>query len=181
MAVVVASSVLLLGSGSAQAASGTFRDSRGDAAAKVDVTRVDVRYTQRRIAVRLHIRDFPGTSDARNGYEVWIDSGSTTDKGPDYYMALMSQELYAGRTRGWDMLPGKVPGTSYTDPYGSIRVFWSQSRAKNWLELAVPTKSIRSPAKVRVAVKVHRWGPGGAVLSRDHLGSRHHFTGWVAR
>ena len=177
---VVASS-LALTTGSAQAATGSFRDRRGDAAAKVDITKVDLTYTAKRVSVRLHLRDFAGFRDTGNGYEVWIDSSSTTDKRPDYKMALMSQELYAGRTSGWAMLPGRIPGTNFVDPYGGIPIFWSGSRTHDYLNLAVPTTRINNPAKVRVAVTVRRWDARGHTRSADHLVARHRFTRWVAR
>ena len=126
LAIGVFASSLTLTTGSAHAATGTFGDTRGDADAKADLTKVDVRYSHERVSVRLHLRDFAGTRDYRNVYEVWIDSSATADERPDYYMALASQELYAGRTKGWDMLPGPYfPGTNTRDPYGGIRVFWS--------------------------------------------------------
>ena len=181
LAIGVFASSLTLATGSAHAATGTFGDTRGDADAKADLTKVDVRYSHERVSVRLHLRDFAGTRDYRNVYEVWIDSSATADERPDYYMALASQELYAGRTKGWDMLPGPYfPGTNTRDPYGGIRVFWSGSRAHNYLDLAVPSKSINNPACVRVAVKVHRWSPRGT-SSTDHLISRHRFTPWVTQ
>jgi len=179
LALGVVASTLVLATGSAQAATVTFGDKRGDAAAKADITKIDVRYTSRRVAVRLHMRDFAGFRDGSNFYEVWIDSSATTEKRPDYYMALMSQELYAGRTKGWDMLPGRFPGTSWPDPYGGIPIFWAGSQAHNYLDLAVPTRSIKTPARVRVSVKVHRWGRSGT--STDHWVSRHRFTPWVTQ
>jgi hypothetical protein len=36
-------------------------------------------------------------------------------------MALMSQELYAGRTRGWDMLPGRIQARTSSTPTAGSR------------------------------------------------------------
>src|SRR4051812_48475086 len=58
MVLGVVGSTLVLAAGTAQAATGTFRDKRGDAIAKADITKIDVRYTRQRVGVRLHLRDF---------------------------------------------------------------------------------------------------------------------------
>ncbi len=130
--------------------------------------------------MRIKVRDFATPRDVSQGYRVWIDT-DTTNKKPDYYMALMSQELYAGLTKGWVMRPGKIPGTDWPDPYGGLPISFSQDRQRNFLVLGIPTASIGDPGRVRVAVSTEKWGHRGAVLHTDYLAKRHKFTRWINR
>jgi len=164
----------------AQADSGAFADTTaGVAAESIDITHVSVASTCKRIAVRIHVRDLPRAWDGDRRYEVWIDSAKTQKK-PDFYMGAVSLELYAGHTKGWDMIPGRIPGTPFPDPYGGLPVHFSKSAAGDYVALSMPARAIGRPHKVRVAVKTEKWNRGSAD-STDHLGKRRQFTAWVTR
>jgi hypothetical protein len=165
----------------AHADSGAFADTtHGAAADSVDITRVNVFHTRKHLAVRIHVRDLPRAWEGDRKYEVWIDI-ARTQKTPDFYMCACSLELYAGRTRGWDMIPGGLlPGTNIPDPYGGIPIRFSRSAAGDYIALRVPAKAIGHPQKVRVAVRTEKWNYGSAD-STDHLGERRQFTPWVVR
>jgi len=157
----------------ASAQTSTVRDKKGDAPKGIDITKVDVSYTASRVQARVHLRDFP--RGAMQGYKVWIDTDDT-DKKPDFTMQWMSQEIYAGKTRGWDLV------STSRHPYGSIeRAYFSRHRAENYFTLGIPAHAIGDPARVRVAVTSQKWGWGGRITGRDHLIARHAFTPWVAQ
>ena len=178
-AVVLVGSVVLWPT-AAQADSGAFADTTpGAAADSVDITRVNVFHTRKHLAVRIHVRDLPRAWEGDRNYEVWIDIARTQRK-PDFYMCACSLELYAGRTRGWNMIRGApLPGTHTPDPYGGIRVHHSRSAVGDYMALRIPTKKIGTPKNVRVAVKTTKWTYGST--STDHLGKRRQFTPWVVR
>ena len=179
-AVIALAGTMVFLTAPAHAESRTFTDTTSDVASEsVDITNVKVDYTGKSITVRISLRDLPRVWDGDRKYEVWIDSSNTRTK-PDFYMGAVSLELYAGRTRGWDMVPGRIPGTSFMDPFGGIPVRFTKSASGDSIALSIPARAAGHPGKIRVAVSTERWNQH-VDDSIDHLGKRHQFTPWVTR
>jgi len=149
----------------------TLRDRRGDAPARIDLTKIVLQRQGTKLLVRVHLRDAPRGND--QGYKIWLDSDRTPQKAPDYTMRWISQEYGSGRTNGWDVV------TSPWNPYGVGRASLTINPRLDYFTFSVPMSDLKGTRNVRVAVSSFTMNAYGRRIAVDHLTARHKFSRWV--
>jgi len=149
----------------------TLRDRRGDAPARIDLTKIVLQRQGTKLLVRVHLRDAPRGNN--QGYKIWLDSDRTPQKAPDYTMRWISQEYGSGRTNGWDVV------TSPWNPYGVGHANLTINPRLDYFTFSVPMSDLKGTRSVRVAASSYTMDTRGRRKSVDHLTARHKFSHWV--
>ena len=153
------------------AATTTLRDRRGDAPARIDLTKLVVQGQGTKLLVRVHLRDAPRGTD--QGYKIWLDS-DRTPKAPDYTMWWISQEYGSGRAKGWDLV------TTPRRPYGVGRARLTVNPRLDSLTFSVPMSVLDEGTRsVRAAASSFTMDSDGRRKAVDHLTARLEFSRWV--
>jgi hypothetical protein len=161
----------LLAPAAASADTSSFQDTKGDVAHGVDLWSAKVTNNKR---VRVTLQHDNLVRDFRSGASVSLYLDTDADhKGPEF---VLGGGLYEGsdyqlsRTNGW-----KAVGEPLSCRH-SLSLDFAADRAYTWFG----RKCLGSPTDVRVAVKVAGEKKNGTIVT-DWLGSRRHFTAWVAQ
>ena len=149
----------------------TLRDRRGDAPARIDLTKIVLQRQGTKLLVRVHLREAARANN--QGYKIWLDSDRTPQKAPDYTMRWISQEYGSGRTNGWDVV------TSPWNPYGVGRANLTINHRLDYFTFYVPMSDLKGTRNVRVAVSSFTMNAYGRRIAVDHLTARHKFSRWV--
>jgi len=135
---------------SAQAAEKSFRDPSGDSGRATDISRVDVKYDDKRLRVTAR---YPGSELTGSRVRYWLDT-DRSDKGPEIFIDIIpnSDGLFMAEVEGW-----KKPFRGDPIECRGFRAWadgLNDAPKRTWMK--VPSSCIDSPKKVRVAVQTKR-------------------------
>lgn len=183
LAALVATTVLLAGTGAAHAAptSSTHGDRKGDASATLDIRKVKVVSRAQYVEVQVTLTKLGTTPGSKSQSNAWVHFDTKGSAAPDFAMGTAGFHWYSGSVSGWYNLRAN----KYGDPYGDwtscgskMKAQWtSYSKSKKRITFRAPKDCLKNPKRVRVEVSTVK---ESGTRKTDWLGTKKKYTTWVA-